>query len=315
MTIALVERFRAWDAVENDPDLEPGALSLVLYLAKRVYGDYEPSGFRPFMLRLEKWLGNVESDADQKLLVSLLSHLFFAGRGEFESLYRSTLTNVYRWLADVTPLDIADPNLSEALNSRLSRTWICPITDSLRINSFLKVNEISGHDHRPHWRSLAEFGDVCKIQQYIDSKMIERLVLVEDFVGSGTQIASTVDFVCANFGGLQVALCPLMVCPVGDERLAAVAAKYRQLTYMPTMVLPEEVFLGPTPKADEPTTFTRGRELINRVAGRLITDAFGYLTTGAMVALFSNCPDNTLAIFRDEADNWEPLFPRVWRPE
>ena len=189
MTIKLMERFKAWDAIENDPDLESGSLSLVLYLAKKVYSDYEPSGLRPFMLRLDKWLGNVATDADQKVLISLLSHLFFAGRGEFESLYRSTLTNVYRWLAEVTAADISDPHLDGVLNAELRRTWICPITDSLRINSFLKINGISGHDHRPHWRSLAKFGDVSKIQQYIDDNLIKRLVLVEDFVGSGGRLS------------------------------------------------------------------------------------------------------------------------------
>lgn len=310
-----MERLKAWDAIEGDPDLESGSLSLVLYLARKIYGDYEPSGFRPFTLRLGKWLDNVTTEADQKVLVSLLSHLFFAGRGEFESLYRSTLTNIYRWLADVTTADICDPDLGRVLNAELRNTWICPITDSLRINSFLKINGMSGHDHRPHWRSLARFGDVTKIQQYMNANSIERLVLVEDFVGSGTQIKSTVDFACSNFDGLKIALCPLIVCPVGDRVLGEAAKKFKQLTYLPTMVLPEEVFLEPAPRADEPAAFARARTLISGLTGRLAPDPFGYRATGALVVLFSNCPDNTLAIFRSESPDWEPLFPRVRRPE
>lgn len=315
MAVGLMERFRAWEAIENDPDLEGGALSLVLYLAAKVYCDYEPSGLRPFMLRLERWLDNLAAEADQKVLISLLSHLFFAGRGEFESLYRSTLTNIYRWLVEVVDADIANADLNLVLNAALQKTWICPITDSLRINSFLKINGISGHDHRPHWRSLAKFGDVAKIQRYITDNSIERLVLLEDFVGSGTQIESTVNFASSNFSGLQIAVCPLIVCPVGDRRLNALKKSLERLSYRPTMVLPEDVFLEPTPKANELPSYSRGRELINRLGTRLAKDPFGYKDTGAMVVLFSNCPDNTLGIFRHEASTWDPLFPRVWRPE
>jgi hypothetical protein len=310
-----MEKLRSWEISENDRDLEHGSVSLVLYLAKKLYYEYEPGNLQPFMLRLEKWLNNFTEESNQKILISLLSHLFFAGRYEFESLYRSTLTNIYRWLVEVMATDISDPNLDEILNAALRRTWICPITDSLRINAFLKINEIAGHDHRPHWRSLARFGDVSKIQTYIKTKSIERIVLIEDFVGTGTQIRPTVEFACTSFVGLEVALCPLIVCPPGDRLLTAIATQYDRLSYFPAMVLPEEVFLEPTPRADEPSTFTRGRQLINGVRSRLLTEAFGYRQTGALVAMFSNCPDNTLAIFRDEANAWAPLFARVRRPE
>lgn len=315
MTVSLMEKFQAWDASQNDPDLENGSLALVLYLANKLYGEYEPDGLQPFMVRLDKWLDNVKSEADQKVLVSLLSHVFFAGRGEFESLYRSTLTNVYRWIADVTATDISDVDLVGTLNAKLRKTWICPITDSLRINSFLKVNGITGHDHRPHWRSLEKFGDVAKINQYIRDNSIERLVLIEDFVGSGSQIVSTIDFACANFGGLQIALCPLIICPEGNKTLLDRERKHNALTYLPTMVLPEEVFLGPAVQPNEPPTFARARTLLLRIKQQFISQTFGYKDTGALVVLFSNCPDNTLAAFRDEAVTWNPLFPRVRRPE
>ena len=37
----------------------------------------------------------------------------------------------------------------------------------------------------------------------------------------------------------------------------------------------------------------------------------GFRNTGANVVLFSNCPNNTLAIMHyDGSDSWEPLFPR-----
>jgi hypothetical protein len=315
VTAVVLDKLRAWQALENDPHLEADALSLVLYLAKKVYADYEPGGMTPFLLRLEKWLDNVPDEADQKLMISLLANVFFAGRGEFESLYRSALTGIYRWISDSIAVDLGDPALETHLDVQLEKTWICPVTDSLRINSFLKVNEISGHDHRPHWRSLATFGDVAKIQAYMQDNLIERLVLLEDFVGSGNQIKSTVKFVLDNFPSLKIAVCPLIICPTGHSTLSKLEKLHCNLTYLPTMVLPEEVFLMPSAMARENTTFTNGRGLVNKVSGKLSGNPFGYEQTGAMVVLFSNCPDNTLPLFRDETLVWNPLFPRVWRPE
>jgi hypothetical protein len=311
----LLETFKTWDAADNDPNLEGGSIPLVLYLARKLYNHYEPAELQPFLLQLDKWLGNVPTEADKKTLLSLLTHIFFAGPGEFGSLYRAALTNILRWLAELTDSDISDPNLNVSLTGKLEKAWMCPITDSLRINSFLKINGISGHDHRPHWRSLAQFGEVKRIEQYITLKGIEFLVLLEDFIGSGNQIRSTVDFVCTNFTTLSTALCPLIICPEGDRLFTEMATSYPHLTYLPTMVLPNDVFLGPIPKADEPTVFARGRELTRRLGDRLPSDRFGYRDTGALVVLFSNCPDNTLALFRHETTTWAPLFPRVRRPE
>lgn len=315
MSIGVLERFRQWEALDGDPDLDEGAVSLVLYLAGKLYWDYEPGGLRPFLLRLEKWLDNVADENDQKLLVTLLSKVFFAGRGEFESLYRTTLGNISRWLVDQTGADVSDPALPTIIDGALDKTWICPITDSLRINSFLKVNEISGHDHRPHWRSLAKFGDVAKIASYISNEKIERLVLIEDFIGSGGQVKSTIEFATEKFPGVEVAVCPLIVCPAGDKLISDMASNIKNLAYLPTMVLPEDTFISPKPVKDEPPIFVKARELIGRVKSHLVTDPFGWKETGAMVVMFSNCPDNTIALFRDEAKTWSPLFPRVWRPE
>lgn len=309
-----MDRFRSWTALQGDPDLEDGALSLVLYLAEKLYSDYEPSGFRPFMHRLESWLGNVTSESDQKILISLLSHLFFAGRNEFESLYRSTLTNIYRWLVEISASNLDSNDLDNTLADQLSKTWICPITDSLRINSFLKINGLKGHDHRPHWRSLAKFGDVARISDYMKTAGIENLVLLEDFVGSGTQIDSTIRFVANNFGHINTLLCPLIICPKGHSHLSHLAERATRVSYSPTLVLPEDAFLSPLSRPIENATFKKARALILRL-GQRVTQPFGFRDTGAMVVMFSNCPDNTLALFREENPRWAPLFPRVWRPE
>jgi len=307
-------KLRSWEAVDADKNLEPGALSLVLYLGEKLYIDYEPNEFEPFMLRLENWLNNLPDENEQKILISLLSQLFYVGKNEFDSLYRSTLTNVSRWIADIAPIALEDPEFGSRLTSELRDTWFCPMTDSLRINSFLKINGLAGHDHRPHWRSLSIFGDVAKIKSYIKAKKIKRLVLLEDFVGSGSQISGTIRFICDNFKDIDVAFCPLIICPIGDAHFKTLASNYDRLSYLPTLTLPEEAFLTATPRAGEPPAFAKARSLFYKIGTRL-PDPFGYKQTGALVVMFSNCPDNTLAVFREETATWRPLFPRVWRPE
>jgi hypothetical protein len=315
MAQSLGELLSKWDETENDPNIEPGTVRLVLYLAEKLYSDYEPDALRPFYIRLEKWLSNLSNETDQKVAFNLLSYLFFAGRGEFESLYRTAMWGIYQWIIQIDSLDIKDNQLSHKLSAAVDGAWICPITDSLRINAFLKINKVVGHDHRPHWRSLAKFGDVTKISAYMATNNITKVAMLEDFVGTGSQIESTVEFACANFPDIDFLVCPLVICPQGDELLERLAAKHNRLSYFPALVLPKTSLLTPAATPGEPAAFGSARDLINRESSRLGPNRFGYRDTGALVVLFSNCPDNTLAVFREENADWQPLFPRIWRPE
>ena len=55
----------------------------------------------------------------------------------------------------------------------------------MRINAFYHLNNISGTSYRPDWLSLAKFGDRKAIADFLAAGGIERIVLLEDFVGSG----------------------------------------------------------------------------------------------------------------------------------
>lgn len=318
MSRPLLEMLKGWEGLESDPDLEPGAISLVLYHADRLFLEYEPGGLDPFLLRLEKWLANADSDEDMKSLLSVLSGLFFIGRSEFNSLYRAAFGNICRWIIDEDNIDLAAVSYDRVLQWGQKATWICPITDSLRINGFLKVNGLSGHDHRPHWRSIAAFGDLSKTRDYLRSEGIRRLVLLEDFVGSGSQVKEAIEFACRELPDISVLFCPLVICPKGDEQALSLASTYTNLTYDPVLVLPDKLFVSETPVAGEQALLSRARALTLKLGHKLrspVAEHFGYKKTGAMVVLYTNCPDNTLPLFRDEGGAWQPLFPRVWRPE
>jgi len=306
----------AWEQQVGNDLLEPGAVSLINFLDQHVFSDYEPEQFIPFRHRLMQWLGNVDSEEDQQRLLSLLLDVFFVGRKEFEALYRATYrSSISRWLIDVYDLDPFEGNIASRIQSYSNEAWICPITDSLRINAFLKVNGLKSKDKRPDWRSLRQFGDEEKIRNYVKSSRIETLILLEDFVGSGRQALGAVEFAAKTLPKTKILLAPLIVCPKGDEVLRGALKRFKRIKYEPTLILPnDQVHCHERYKAGvghhhDDFLVSLGDKLNSQMEA----DAFGFNNTGAKVVLYSNCPNNTLPIFHRETEDWFPLFPRVTR--
>ena len=304
---------------ENETFLDQ---SDIRYLGRKVFNDYEPSQFDPFENRLDRWLHNVTDERDQQTLFLLLSYLFFIGRPEFESLCRAAYNGpVHRWLVEQLDVNIADPAAMEALNAGAAETWFCPVTDSMRINSFLKVNKLTGKSHRPDWRSLRKFGDSERIRQYIIINQIQRIVLLEDFVGSGTQMQSAVRFAAAISADIEILVLPLVTCPAGDQIGHELEEKIANVSYEPVVVIPSEMFIKADPQPNEPPFFQTVRDLIVQVRTRLSKPAMdaesqryhGYKGTGAVITMYSNCPDNSLPIIYDDTEEWHALFPRIER--
>ena len=297
-------------------------LSAVQYLGRNVFDDYEPSQFDKFEDRLDRWLHNVTEETDQQTLFLLLNHLFFIGRSEFDSLCRAAYNgHVFRWLVDQLNVDIEDPAAMEAINAGVEKTWFCPITDSMRINSFLKVNKLPGKSHRPDWRSLRTFGDPKKILKYVTDNQIRRIVLLEDFVGTGTQMQSAIKFAAGISTDIEILALPLVVCPAGDNLGLSLMEQHDNVSYKSVMVITPEMLIKADPQHDELPFFQLVRDLILRVREKLgeqYSDEesqryHGYKGTGAVVALYSNCPDNSLPIIHDQTKLWQPLFPRITR--
>lgn len=310
-----------WDFPPLGSPLPAGAASLIDYLSKKVFNDYEPSQFQPFRQRLIDWLNNFDDQLDQQHLLALLLDVFFVGRREFEALYRSVYRGLlFRWMIEDSGIDVFSNDLEETIADRVNAAWICPISDSLRINSFLKVNGLKSLDKRPDWRSLEQFGDISKIQAYVAQKKIKELILLEDFCGSGNQATGAVRFAAETLPNVRILLCPLIVCPKGDETLIEVVKGlkikgFSNVTYEPALVLPSSVVHDYESHANGNGSKTDAFLCVNKEKLGFSTDKamFGYKQTGAKVVMFSNCPNNTLPVFYRETKSWKPLFPRVDR--
>lgn len=322
MSDRLRDLLKTWALSDSDPDEIFLDQSTIQYLGRKVFDDYEPSQFDRFEDRLDRWLHNLDDDADRQTLFRLLNRLFFIGRPEFESLCRAAYHGpVLRWLVEQLDIGIADPRAMELLDAGVTETWFCPITDSMRINSFLKVNRLVGKSHEPDWRSLRKFADPAKIRGYIATNDIQRIVLLEDFVGSGTQMKSAIEFAASISDNIQILACPLVTCPAGCEAGVSLAAGYCNVSYEPVMEIAGGMLIKAESQPGEPPLYGLVRALIKKVRGRLNAPEpdpesqkyHGFKNTGAVVAMYSNCPNNSLPIIWDDHEQWQALFPRLKR--
>ena len=303
--------------MEDDDDNLISLRDQLVWLQKELFDQYEPNRYESFDDCLATWLQNIDNDESRKAMFKLIEHLFFIGKQQIDSLSRSAFSDqTIRWLVDILNLDIADPKLSECISTAVAQTWFCPITDSMRINGFLKVNGLKGHGYRPDWRSLKQFGDPSRVKNYVTGENIKRLVLVEDFVGTGVQIDSTVRWAAQTLSNTPILVAPLVCCPKGIESGNKLASQLANVSFSPCLSLRKEFFLDPTPQPNEPSVFNEIRGIIKNIKFRLgdwEVQPYGFCNTGAIIVLYSNCPDNTLPIIHHSSDQWKPLFSRVRR--
>ncbi len=306
--------------------------SQIDYLAMKLYSEYEVTKYPPyleFQYRLRDWLDSAPSEDDQKILFELVPRLFFIGNKEYLSLYQSALNGpVARWLISQLALDINKNDAQSRLQEALSSTWFCPITDSMQISKFYHVNQIEGADLRPDWRTLDSFcGSHGKIVKHMKSQSppLERIVLLEDFVATGSQMKSAVEFAVNLPDGCPVLLCPLVICPSGYTVAKQLEKDYVNLKFEPALMLDQSIILPSSQIPHEDSFISRLREVILRTYSLVVGSnpkplygPFGFGEPaeggGLLLIMYTNCPDNTLPMIHHASDSpWNPIFPRSSR--
>lgn len=321
-----------WDNGDRDPSTHEPLTnytkinSQIDYLEKRLFTDYEPLKGPSFNFRerLYSWLQNIDCNEDQQILFRLIPQIFFVGREEFDTLYRVSFNDIItRWLVNKSNIAINDANLNTKLVEAKKQTWFCPVTDSMRINAFYHINGLT-EKYRPDWYSLSKFGSKEAILKYINTKKFKRIVLLEDFVASGSQIVRSVQFASSLSPDLQILVLPLIVCPKGVVQGLELENECSNITFEPLIRIPDECCVNHEVIYDESDFFYALRDLAIRSYPKVSGETywphgypphspFGHRKTGSLTVLFSNCPDNTLPIIHHKHDTWEPLFPRSTR--
>lgn len=353
MTVeALRDLVRKWDFEMTDDASAKSEYGFILeqldhYAMKewRVYLPAEHLECNPnYIERLASWIGNVTDEADQKLLLKYAARISFFSHDDFAALYRTAMDReISRWVVSQVSARL-EPLGWQSFHELIKReihfhTWFCPITDSMDINEFYKVNHLQGVAHRPGFATqemiannklspIPQLAEVWirymanpssdQIDQTRRSLPLKRLVLLEDIVGSASQCLDAIRWAVSKLG-VPVLFVPLILCPNGVQTLRKEEkASAGKLTVRPVIELRRSDLLGPERQEDAGWPISVEMEnLATRCAGRASVDrdTFGYRNTGCSLTTFSNTPDNTLPIVHHKPDNgaWEPLFPRVFR--
>lgn len=327
MPHAIFNRVQKWalEAHEDAPNFYE-IFDQIEYLAEKRFQEYQPVaiGYPDFRIRLKNWLDGVADETDAKTMFPLVCHIFFVGCNDFNALYTSAYrTNVMRWLIDQESLSLADPHLDRRLAIAVQKTWFCSITD-MQISNFYHVNNITGRSYRPDFNSLAKLGDASKVESFMNTEGILRLVLLEDFVGSGSQARNAVRLAVSLRTKPNILLLPLIVCPSGARLGYQLSRHCARITFSPVLTLDDSCLLGNSGLGADAELFAKFRDLAFRLYGLVNAGTpadprqppygpLGFSNTGSMTVMYSNCPDNTLPLIHHSSPTWKPLFPRATR--
>lgn len=292
---------------------------LAQFFHRMLYDDYEPCNGaegQAFRSRLEAWVSSAPDAESRRKLLLLLDKLYFVGREEMRTSYELAYRRIsWQWLLSVGK---ATPDDAEAkLQSMLETTWFCPITDSMQISLFYHINGLSG-DYRPDWRSLMKFGDRERIRAHVQQVGIQQIILLEDFVGTGNQVAATIAFAADTFQELKVLCIPLFACQEGVTKLQEQSTTRPNLEVLPVAVLDDASHIRASDPL-EPNDFSNLLRQLhplvesNSTAGDSGLSPFGYGELGPLFSMYTNCPNNAPPIFHTESPLWKPIFPRVVR--
>ena len=314
-----------WVATITDPQVRKKILELRQrydFLSKHLFSQFEPTRQASqrsefdFTMRMGKWLDQFCSDRRKITAFRSIEYLFFAGRDEFYELYRCAQIEIKRWLIEVYELDPFCCN--ESLRKEIKHSWFCPITDSFSISSFLHSSGLTGgSEYRPDWLSMSKFAVDQQVFDYIQSKQIRNLVLLEDFVGSGSQARGVVDFVASKLD-VKILIVPLIICAPGVKALREISEANVSVWLRPIISVPSNCLVSPDASSGEPALFEDLREVMGHhyesLGKNLKGDQFGFGKVGSLVVTYGNCPNNTPPIFHQARANETALFPRITRP-
>jgi hypothetical protein len=327
----VVQRLNKWSMSAVDGEYFISLYSHIQYLSDKLFSEYQPTSAPPhldFMMRLRDWLDRANED-DQKTMIRMVPQLFFAGSKEFNALYRSALDGpITRWLIEQLNFNLLDTHINEKIEEAITKTWFCGITDSMQIAMFHHVNNIEGADHRPDWRTLTQFSNSAEVEAFMVNEGYERVVLLEDFVGSGSQMSSAVAFAASLSNSPSILVLPLIVGPVGYRVGNAFSSSYSNVRFESILELSSDAFVFEVPPTSENSLNPTIREMIIRLHPTVRAEAnpdekqkpygpFGFNPVlpkrGALLVMYTNTPDNTLPIIHHSSASWSPLFQRSSR--
>ena len=300
-----------------------GKLDLLALLNDELYSQYQPFAVTPdYMDRLFSWINGASSIRDKKLMFELAFWLLFVGEEEMKSLYQSSFTDIItRWVIDQVGINITTNNAGDLIDRAMKETFFGSIA-GMDMGTYCRTNGIQGQSFRPDFREHSRLGDPNCFRKYLKANGYKRIVAVEDYVGTGTQMKEACQYL-SQLCNYPILLCPILIAPDGVKVGNQLAKTHSQLTFEPLFPLPAEAAVPAiSPNSSrEPRFLLKLRRTLTRlwvhVQGHNPTQQlygpFGFGGTGSLLLTYLNCPDNVPPIIHHKSDTWEPLFRRASR--
>jgi hypothetical protein len=299
----------------------------IKFLSERVITKYAPVRVGwDFGTQVENWGDSILEPIEKYQLMKSLKFFTFLNQEQYEALYEEAFTNqIIHWVIDVSKINPLAASFENDINTAINETCFCALTDSMDISGFCKTNHLN-QDDKPIMRKDWDTGKKCL--DFISTNHYSRMVILEDFVGTGDQSLLAMD-ILSEVPNFSILFAPLAACPQAILRIR----EYLDVNHLvnidvsPVYELPWDFILD----QNRPCGANSPHDLLNELMilaysyelrvkgsyGQHYPGALGYKSTGALFAKYNNCPDNTLPLYNyhGTGTNWQPLFPRVPRRE
>ncbi|MHC4878810.1 MAG: phosphoribosyltransferase [Planctomycetota bacterium] len=313
-------------------DLELASLrDLIQFLGDELYSQYEPFIHkRPFWERLSAWVGNVPRKSEQQALFRLVPWLLFVGKSELNTMYESAFRGpITRWLIDTAGLDFSAPSLTDQLADEVRHTWFGSLA-GMDLGSFMRINGIEEQSLRPDFRVLSKLGAPERIAEYVSNgtesveKRYRRIVVVEDFVGTGAQMKGATKCL-SHLSGVPIFICPMIAAEEGCTAGRELTKTHPHIEFQEYYRISSSARLRPSdPDYELDDELMAVCDVIDSTWERLnrpepYDKPYGFGNMGILLLTYLNCPNNVPPIVhRDVNDSgskgqWIPLFPRAIR--
>lgn len=295
---------------------------LLTLLSRELYSDFSSTGALPsFDNRLTDWLNSAKTETQRKTMYQFVPWLVFAAQREMDALSLAAYRGpILRWLIDTADIKLDSANLDAEIASVLRKTYFASLA-GYNVEGFCRYNRVPRRDTTGNLRAwvaegAADANSYASKRKMLADEGFEYLIVVEDFIGSGTQL-NQAESAIKEIDNVKLLICPFCCAPLGERAGHQLAARYPgRVTFEPMFSLPTTALLRDSQlDPHEPKPLERMRKVVKAIAPLMpeIPEPFGLFGTGSLFLMNTNCPDNVPPLVWHANPLWKPLFPRQHR--
>jgi len=279
----------------------------------------------------------------------ILAHkIIFFGRNQIISLLKEVWDNIKRELLmlaakqdNVSPIDLMFKG--EPIFEQLNASAFVPLSDSSHFQEFRHHCLPSGG-----FASIVIpcFDRLCLPLELKNKDLMNRinkmygdkknLFILEDFSGSGTSIEKNVKLIIENYMFENIYFCPCIISDKAEERLEELEkfarGKGKMFKVLYGIHMGKSYSISDDDSDDDSGVWQeQERKALQEISKKYFEShfkenkylyldhyrekpedptPFGFRNCGLAIALYTNCPNNSLPIIWSENGGWKPLFRR-----